>query len=72
MNFRHADHKKKVIITTEKDAQRLKVQSLSWLINQLPVLVLPIGVQFLNNSGENFDQTVKKYVSEYTKHHQLH
>ena len=63
---------KKVIITTEKDAQRLREQSLQSLVNQLPVLVLPIGVQFLNNSGENFDQTVKKYVSEYTKHHQLH
>jgi tetraacyldisaccharide 4'-kinase len=63
---------KKVIITTEKDAQRLREQSLQLLVNQLPILVLPIGVQFSNNSGNNFDKTVKEYVSEYTKHHQLH
>jgi len=63
---------KKIIVTTEKDAQRLKEQQLQSLVSKLPVLVLPIGVKFLNNSGEKFDQTVKKYVSEYTKHHQLH
>lgn len=63
---------KKVIITTEKDAQRLREQSLQSLVNQLPVLVLPIGISFLNNRQIEFDQIVQKYVSEYTKHHQLH
>lgn len=70
--FSACKSQKKVIVTTEKDAQRLKEQQLLSLVNQLPILVIPIGVQFLNNSGENFDQTVKKYVSEYTEYHQLH
>ncbi|GAB2983332.1 tetraacyldisaccharide 4'-kinase [Mucilaginibacter puniceus] len=70
--FSACKSQKKVIITTEKDAQRLREQSLLPLVNQLPILVLPIGVKFLNNGSENFDKTVKKYVSEYTKHHQLY
>lgn len=70
--FSDCKSQKKVIITTEKDAQRLREQSLQSLVNQLPVLVLPIGVKFLNNGGEDFDKTVKEYVSKYTKHHQLH
>ncbi len=70
--FSACKSQKKVIITTEKDAQRLREQSLQSLVNQLPVLVLPIGVKFLNNGGDDFDKIVKEYVSEYTKHHQLH
>lgn len=70
--FSACKSQKKVIITTEKDAQRLREQSLQSLVDQLPVLVLPIGVKFLNNGGDNFDKTVKEYVSEYTKHNQLH
>ncbi|RZA04131.1 MAG: tetraacyldisaccharide 4'-kinase [Sphingobacteriaceae bacterium] len=71
-DFAACKSQKKAIITTEKDAQRLREQSLQSLVNQLPILVLPIGVHFLNNSGNDFDKTVKEYVSEYTKHHQLH
>ena len=70
--FSACQSQKKVIITTEKDAQRLKEQSLLSLVNQLPFLVLPIGIKFLNNGNDDFDKTVKKYVSKYTKHHQLH
>ncbi len=70
--FLTCESQKKVIITTEKDAQRLKEQSLLPLVNQLPVLVLPIGVKFLNNSGGNFDQTVKKYVSKYREYRPIH
>lgn len=70
--FLACESQKKVIITTEKDAQRLKEQALLPLVSQLPILVLPIGVKFFNNSGDNFDQTVKKYVSEYRKHRPIH
>lgn len=70
--FLASESQKKVIITTEKDAQRLKEQSLLPLVSQLPILVLPIGVKFLNNSCDNFDQTVKKYVSEYREHRPIH
>ncbi|MEO8885238.1 MAG: tetraacyldisaccharide 4'-kinase [Mucilaginibacter sp.] len=71
-DFEGCASQKKVIITTEKDAQRLRVQQLLPIVNKLPVLVIPIGIKFLNNQGESFDQSVKKYVREYTEHHQLH
>jgi tetraacyldisaccharide 4'-kinase len=56
---------KKLVVTTEKDAQRLQQ---SWLDGalpggrNLPVLVLPIKVEFLNGGGEDFDQLITDYV----------
>lgn len=63
---------RKVIITTEKDAQRLTSNELLPLIKDMPVLVMPIGIAFLNNEEQKFDQFVLNYVTEYTKHHQLY
>ena len=71
-DFAACDQPRKVIITTEKDAQRLTANELLPLIKNLPVLVLPIGVNFLNGKQQKFDQFVLNYVTEYTKHHQLH
>lgn len=53
---------KKLIITTEKDAQRLQEQELQPLVKQLPVLVLPIGIKFLNSGQQQFDQLLINYV----------
>lgn len=63
---------KKVIITTEKDAQRLGEHELLPLVNKLPFLVIPIGINFLNGEQPQFDQLLIKYVREYREHHQLH
>jgi tetraacyldisaccharide 4'-kinase len=66
---------KKIIITTEKDAQRLEE---SWFntglpnTEKLPVFVLPISVGFLNGMGQQFDKIVIDYVREHTAHHSLH
>jgi len=66
---------KKIIITTEKDAQRLEE---SWLKQagqndeKLPVFVMPIQVDFLNNSGSQFDKIVLDYVREHTTDHSIH
>lgn len=54
----------KVIITTEKDAQRLGEQELLPLVKKLPILVLPIGISFLHH-GHEFDKMIKEYVGEY-------
>lgn len=59
---------KKVIITTEKDAQRLGVHELLPALTQLPVLVQPIGVNFLNNGQQQFDTLLLNYVRKHTKH----
>jgi tetraacyldisaccharide 4'-kinase len=71
-DFEACASEKKVIITTEKDVQRLRVQELLPLVNKLPVLVIPIGIKFLNDEGENFDRSIEKHVREYTEHRQLH
>jgi tetraacyldisaccharide 4'-kinase len=63
---------KKIIITTEKDMQRLGEQELLPLTQALPIYTLPIGVQFLNNGGQQFDQLIKEYVRQDTAHSGLH
>jgi tetraacyldisaccharide 4'-kinase len=60
---------KKIIITTEKDARRLGIHELEAAVAKLPVWVLPIGVQFLDNGQQNFDELVQNYVRENRKHH---
>jgi tetraacyldisaccharide 4'-kinase len=66
--FSACKSQKKVIITTEKDAQRLGVHELSPAVAELPVCVLPIGVKFLNNGQQEFDQLIRNYVREHTQH----
>jgi tetraacyldisaccharide 4'-kinase len=66
--FSACKSQKKAIITTEKDAQRLGVHELLPAIAQLPVWVLPIGVNFLNSGQQEFDKLVTNYVREYTEH----
>jgi tetraacyldisaccharide 4'-kinase len=63
---------KKLIVTTEKDAQRLVEQKLQSLVKRMPFLVLPIGVQFLDHSGQQFDQLVTAYVREHPANNLIH
>ena len=63
---------KKVIITTEKDAKRLVEHELLPLVQLLPVSVIPIGIQFLNNEAQQFDQLVIQYVREHTTNNLIH
>ncbi|HVW98580.1 MAG TPA: tetraacyldisaccharide 4'-kinase [Mucilaginibacter sp.] len=66
---------KKIIITTEKDAQRLEE---SWFgpvqhpDASFPVFVIPIRVGFLNDGGDNFNKIVTDYVREHTTNNSLH
>lgn len=70
--FSACSAQKKVIITTEKDAQRLVEHELLSLVNTLPVLVMPIQIQFVNNQGPQFDQLITDYVREHTANHIIH
>lgn len=63
---------KKLIVTTEKDAQRLGEQELSSLVNKLPVLVLPISITFLGKGQEQFDQLIIEYVRKHSKHNPIY
>lgn len=62
----------KVIITTEKDAQRLQEPALQRLLSGLPVLVAPISLSFLNNTAPAFRQLVEDYVRKYQKDNRIH
>jgi tetraacyldisaccharide 4'-kinase len=63
---------KKLIVTTQKDAQRLGEHELDETVEKLNILVLPIATRFLDDGGKQFDKIIKNYVREYTKHNQLH
>jgi len=73
--FSACQTQKKLVITTEKDAQRLDV---SWFsspltgTDKLPVFVIPIKVEFLNDSGPQFDQLITTYVREHTTYNSIH
>jgi tetraacyldisaccharide 4'-kinase len=62
---------KKIIVTTEKDAQRLEK---SQLVNSkdLPVFVLPISVEFLENSEAEFNRLIINYVRKHRENNGLY
>ena len=73
--FSACSAQKKLVVTTEKDAQRLESSWLKQVLpasEDLPVLVIPIKVEFADNSGPQFDQIIMNYVREHTAHHSIH
>ena len=65
----------KIVITTEKDAQRLEEPRLKSGLPQLadvPIFVLPIRVEFLNGTGHRFDQLITDYVREHSAYNSIH
>ncbi|WP_342648418.1 tetraacyldisaccharide 4'-kinase [Mucilaginibacter sp. CSA2-8R] len=71
-DFNSCTDAQKVIITTEKDAQRLRNPQLLPLVNTLPIMVLPIGISFLNGGEAQFNKTIFNYVRQYTTHRSVH
>lgn len=53
---------KKVILTTEKDAFRLRLPALQEQLTDLPIYFIPIKVIMHHREGENFDELVLNYV----------
>lgn len=51
----------KIVVTTEKDAMRLKDPDLQDVVNTLPLFVLPIEVDFKDKEQE-FNETIINYV----------
>ncbi len=52
----------KIIVTTEKDAMRLKTPELEGVVKNLPIFYLPVQVEFHQQDKERFDKMVKDYV----------
>ena len=63
--FEEMDSKKKVILTTEKDAMRLQLHHPFLQENKLPIFALPVQVAFHFGEGEKFDQEVKDFLLDF-------
>ncbi|HEY1023773.1 MAG TPA: tetraacyldisaccharide 4'-kinase [Sphingobacteriaceae bacterium] len=63
--YRGLNHQDKVLITTEKDLQRLKGPDMKELLKGLPVYYLPVKAAFNEPEKARFDQLILNYV---TKH----
>lgn len=59
--YESIDSKKKLIITTEKDAMRLDLHRNYILEHKLPIFVLPIEVNFIDKEDE-FQSLIKQYL----------
>jgi tetraacyldisaccharide 4'-kinase len=67
-DFHSFDSGDKMIITTEKDLQRLKSPTLE-LLNDLPVYFLPIKAGFNDQESGAFDSLILKYVTKHLFNH---
>jgi tetraacyldisaccharide 4'-kinase len=71
--YGECEAQKKIIITTEKDAERLqRVGHLLPVAIQPDVFVVPIKVEFLNDGGLGFNRLITDYVREHTTYNELH
>ena len=61
-SFEAIDSKKKIIITTEKDAMRLELHRTFIMESNLPVFALPVSVKFHFEDGEDFDEDVRDFL----------
>lgn len=59
----------KLIITTEKDAQRLNRPEFASLLSGLPLYILPVEAAFEAQEQQDFEHLLKQHVREHQKHH---
>jgi len=60
--FAAIENEKKIIITTEKDAIRMKESPQKELLQSIPVFYIPIEIEFLYNENEMFNTELIEYV----------
>lgn len=65
-SFKAMTNKRRVIITTEKDAMRLELHRDFLIQERLPIFVLPLEVRFHFDEGEKFNQLIKDYLLNFT------
>jgi tetraacyldisaccharide 4'-kinase len=54
-----------VFLTTEKDAMRLSLHRKYLIEQQIPIFVLPISVEFMNDDKLEFDTSVKSFLLKF-------
>ena len=65
--FERNDDGNTIILTTEKDAQRLFNGRFDKLLVNLPVYTIPIQIEILHEGKEAFDKKIKDYVASATR-----
>lgn len=62
--FKNIPTQNKIILTTEKDAVRLI--KFGQTLQDYPVYVIPIEIQFLFNEGHQFTDIISKFITEFS------
>lgn len=62
--FNNIANSNKIIVTTEKDAMRLRNPELEEITRTLPIFYLPVQVFFHHNDKEEFDTIVLNYARQ--------
>ncbi|SER70373.1 tetraacyldisaccharide 4'-kinase [Pedobacter rhizosphaerae] len=65
--FEAENRKEKIIITTEKDSQRLRATRFEDLLVNLPIYYLPIEVELFEEDKITFDELILNYVKSYRR-----
>jgi len=63
--FDNMPSKRKVILTTEKDAMRLELHRQYLIDNKLPIFAIPVEVDFHFDEGEQFNEAVKDFLLDF-------
>ena len=58
----------KIILTTEKDAMRLKGPEFSSILNGLPIFYVPIEIEFNDKDKNEFNEQIIQYVKTNKKY----
>ncbi len=66
-DFLAGANEKKLIVTTEKDCQRLKTAVFENLLVDLPTYYIPMEVGIFDDDKDAFDRTILEYVESYTR-----
>jgi tetraacyldisaccharide 4'-kinase len=65
-SFNRLSGKDKLIITTEKDAQRMDSKDIRELLDSLPVYYLPVEAEIHEPEKAQFNELIEKYAAELT------
>lgn len=62
--FNDLPTQKKIMVTTEKDAMRLKVPECANYFKNLPLFCIPMEIDFHGSDKAVFDEEITRYVRE--------
>ncbi len=71
-NFDNIASSNKIIVTTEKDAMRLKDPQFSDILSHLPLFYMPIEIDFYDTNKNEFNEQILHYVRTNQKYSSLH